>query len=65
LSEKKPTPHAEMAARMGISVSTVGVVIHRLRQRYGELLREEIAQTVAGPDEVEDELRHLIGALGG
>jgi len=42
----------------------VKVAVHRLRQRYRELLRAEIANTVASPDEVDDELRHLFAALG-
>jgi RNA polymerase sigma-70 factor (ECF subfamily) len=36
------------------------VSVHRLRQRYGELLRDEIAQTVNDPADVDDELRHLL-----
>ena len=39
------------------------VAVHRLRQRYGELVRAEIAQTVASPAEVEQELQHLLAAL--
>jgi RNA polymerase sigma-70 factor (ECF subfamily) len=38
------------------------MAVHRLRRRFGELLREEIAQTVATPDEIEDEIRELITA---
>jgi RNA polymerase sigma-70 factor (ECF subfamily) len=38
--------------------------VHRLKQRYGQLLREEIAQTVSRPEEIGDELRHLIAVLG-
>jgi RNA polymerase sigma-70 factor (ECF subfamily) len=64
LSEKQPAAHAVIAARHGVSVSAVGVAIHRMRQRYGELLREEIAQTVSCPEEVDDEVRHLIAAVG-
>jgi hypothetical protein len=41
----------------------VGVAVHRLRQRYRELLRSEIAHTVASPDLVDEELRHLFTAL--
>jgi hypothetical protein len=37
--------------------------VHRLRGRYRQVLREEIAQTVAGPGEVEEELRHLFAVL--
>ena len=44
---------------MGLSETAVKVTVHRLRQRYRELLREEIAHTVTSPDEVEDELRYL------
>lgn len=55
--------YAEMAARLGTSEGAVKVAVHRLRQRYREILRAEIAETVAGPDEVEDELRNLFAAL--
>ena len=37
--------------------------VHRMRRRYRELFREEIAQTVAGPDEVDDELNYLFAVL--
>ena len=37
--------------------------VHRLRQRYRHLLRDEIAQTVSSPDEVDEELRHLFAVL--
>ena len=56
-------PYAELGARLGMSEGAVKVAVHRLRRRYRELLREEIAQTVAGPDEVEDEIRHLLACL--
>jgi RNA polymerase sigma-70 factor (ECF subfamily) len=55
--------YAEAAARLGLSEGAVKVAVHRLRQRYRELLREEIAHTVAGPAEVEDEVRALFAAL--
>jgi len=60
----RPVSHAELAAKYEISVSAVGVAVHRLRRRYGELLRQEIAHTVNDPQEVEDEIRHLITVLG-
>jgi hypothetical protein len=50
---------------LGMSEGAVKVAAHRLRLRYRELLREEIANTVTGPGEVEEELRHLFAALGG
>jgi RNA polymerase sigma-70 factor (ECF subfamily) len=40
------------------------VAIHRLRRRFGEVLRAEIAQTVSHPDEVQDELRYLMRVVG-
>ena len=42
----------------------VKVAVHRLRRRYRELLNEEIAQTVADPAEIDDELRELFTAVG-
>lgn len=56
------TPHAAIAARLGLSGPAVRVALHRLRQRYRHILREEIAQTVACNNEVEDELRLLLAA---
>lgn len=57
--------YAEMAARLRTSEGAVKVAVYRLRQRYREVLRAEIAETVAGPGEVEDELRNLFAALAG
>jgi RNA polymerase sigma-70 factor (ECF subfamily) len=47
-----------------MTAGAVGVAVHRLRQRYRELVREEIAHTVASPAEVEDEIRWLFTAVG-
>lgn len=57
--------YAEIAARLDTSEGAVKVAVHRLRQRYRELLRAEIADTVADPREVEDEIRNLFAALAG
>jgi RNA polymerase sigma factor (sigma-70 family) len=57
--------YAEIACGLGTSEGAVKVAVHRLRQRYREVLRAEIADTVAGPAEVEDELRNLFAALAG
>lgn len=57
------TPYAEIAAALGLSEGAVKVAAHRLRERYRDLIRAEIAETVATPAEVEDELRHLLAAL--
>jgi RNA polymerase sigma factor (sigma-70 family) len=59
------TPYAELAGRLGMSEGAVKVAVHRLRQRYRALLRDTIADTVSGPEEVEDELRHLLQVLAG
>jgi len=58
-------PYADLAARLNLSEGAVRVAVHRLRRRYRELLRAEIAHTVAEPGEVEEELRYLFRALAG
>src|SRR5262245_54172735 len=58
-------PYAELARVMNTSEGALKVAIHRLRKRYRELFREEIADTVANPGEVESELRFLAAALTG
>jgi RNA polymerase sigma factor (sigma-70 family) len=55
--------YAALGQELGMSEGAVKVAVHRLRQRYRELLRAEIAQTVSGPEEVDDELRELFAAL--
>ena len=54
---------AEIAVEMDMTENAVKQAFHRLRQRYRQLLRDEIAQTVAVPGDVEDELRHFISVL--
>ncbi|MEO5719344.1 MAG: sigma-70 family RNA polymerase sigma factor [Chthoniobacterales bacterium] len=54
---------AKIATDLKMTENAVKQAFHRLRVRYRELLREEIAHTVATPDELEDELRHLIAVL--
>jgi RNA polymerase sigma factor (sigma-70 family) len=56
-------PYAELARQLAMSEGAVKVAVHRLRQRYRALLRDTIADTVSGPDEVEDELRYLFRTL--
>jgi RNA polymerase sigma-70 factor (ECF subfamily) len=64
LSEEPDRPsQAEIAREFGMTENAVKQAFHRLRQRYRQLLREEVAHTVATPAEIEDELRHLIAAL--
>jgi RNA polymerase sigma factor (sigma-70 family) len=54
---------AEIADELSMTENAVKQAFHRLRVRYRELLREQISHTVASPDELEDELRHLIAVL--
>ncbi len=53
----------QIAAGLGMTENAVKQAFHRLRQRYRQLLRDEIGQTVAVPGDVEDELRHFISVL--
>src|SRR5438094_636449 len=54
---------AQIGQKVGMTENAVKQAFHRLRERYRALLREEIAQTVAVPGDVEDELRHFISVL--
>jgi RNA polymerase sigma-70 factor (ECF subfamily) len=56
--------HHQVAARLDMSDVAVRTAVYRLRRRYAELLREEIAATVADPAEVDGEIRFLLAALG-
>ncbi len=55
--------YAALGRELGLSENTVAVSVHRLRRRYGELLREEIAMTVATQEEIESEIAHLMAVL--
>jgi RNA polymerase sigma factor (sigma-70 family) len=61
--EKSSIPYAELGSKVGMTEGAVKVAVHRLRQRYRELLRAEIGKTVASPEEVDQELRYLFAAL--
>jgi RNA polymerase sigma factor (sigma-70 family) len=54
---------AEIAAQFGMTENALAQALHRFRQRYQKVLREEIAHTVATPADIDDELRHLITVL--
>ena len=56
-------PYAEIGALLNMSEVAVKVAVHRLRQRYAELVREEVARTLTNPAEVEEEIRYLLAAL--
>ena len=57
--------HAEAAPRLGLSEGGLRTAVFRLRQRYRELLRAEVAQTVNSPAEVDEELRYLLRVISG
>jgi RNA polymerase sigma factor (sigma-70 family) len=57
--------YAEIASELNLSTDAVKMAASRLRKRYRELLRKNIADTVASPEEIDDELRHLFAALSG
>jgi RNA polymerase sigma factor (sigma-70 family) len=59
VGENPNVSYAEAADALGMSPGAVRVAVHRLRRRFGELVRREIAQTVSSPVEIDDELRHL------
>ena len=61
--ERGAISHAEAAARLGTTEAAAKVAVHRLRRRYRDRLRAEIAQTVTGPEEVDEELRALFSAF--
>jgi RNA polymerase sigma-70 factor (ECF subfamily) len=63
VGERTTQPYGELARALATSESAVKSAVHRLRQRYRRLLREEIANTVDGPGQVDEELRHLFAVL--
>src|SRR5262245_18675327 len=50
-------PYQELASELGLAENAVKMAVHRMRSRYGELLRLEIAHTVSRPEEIEEEIR--------
>lgn len=61
--ERNCESHLALASRLGTTEAALKMSISRLRQRYGELLRAEIANLVARPEDIDDELRALLNAL--
>ena len=58
-------PYSEAAEALGVSEGAFRVAVHRTRQRFGELLRQEISNTVATGSEVDEELKHLLTVVSG
>lgn len=63
--DPETVPYAEIARRLATTAGNIRVAVHRLRRRYGVLLREEIAATVGDAAQVDDEIQALFAALGG
>jgi len=64
-AEEDTVAYRDVAAALDMTAGAVKVAVHRLRRRYGELVREEIAQTVATAEQVDEELNALYAALAG
>lgn len=62
--DESALPYAEIASRLNLTEAAVKMAVQRLRARYREILRTEIADTVASPAEVEEEIRHLFATFG-
>jgi len=63
LTGEDQLPREEMAARLDMSVGAAKVAVHRLRQRYRNLLRAAIAETVSNEADLNDEMRYLVAVL--
>ena len=62
-TEREDVSYESLAATLGITESAVKKQLHNLRRRYRWLIREEVAQTVENPSDVEDEIRYLCATL--
>ena len=60
-----PSEYSEVARELGLAEGAVRVAVHRLRKRFGGVLREEIARTVTDPADVDSEIRWLLAAVRG
>ena len=63
--DRRGVHYSELAPRLGMSEAALTMTVQRLRRRYRELVREEIAHTVSQPVEIDEEMRHLFQVLGG
>ena len=62
-AEGNTPSYAEVAARLGLTESAIKSAVFRFRQRYRELIRVEVANTVSSPGEVDEEIRYLISVI--
>jgi RNA polymerase sigma factor (sigma-70 family) len=63
INNRELPSYDQVAIELHVSLSAVKTLIHRLRKQYTGLLREEVARTVSGPGEIDDEIHALCGAL--
>ena len=63
MGTRESQPYSELAAKLGMNENAIKVAVHRLRRRYRELIRDEIAGTLARSQDIEEEMRHLFTAL--
>jgi RNA polymerase sigma factor (sigma-70 family) len=63
IGDSASQPYAQLAVQLGMTESAVKVAVHRVRHRYRELLRAEVANTVISPVDVDAEMRHLFNVL--
>jgi RNA polymerase sigma factor (sigma-70 family) len=63
-AERGSIAYSDLAATLGLSEGATRVAVHRLRKRFREVFRATVAETVSTPEDVEDELRHLVALLG-
>ena len=63
-AERGDIPYDELGTALGLTPASARSAVHRLRKRFREVFREEVAGTVADPAEVDDEMRAVVAALG-
>jgi RNA polymerase sigma-70 factor (ECF subfamily) len=63
MGARESQPYADLAAKLAMNEGAIKVAVHRLRKRYRELIRAEIAHTLDHPQDIEEEMRHLFSAL--
>lgn len=63
-ADRDDVSYSVLSTKLGVPEATVKRLVHRLRQRYRTILREEVAETVADPAEIDNEIRYLCGVLG-
>ena len=60
LSDPHSIPYPQLAQQLTLTIANIITTAYRLRRRYQELLREEIAQTISHPGEIDEEIRYLM-----